>query len=124
MVRVHGTIVVSNTHHNWLKFDFWLPYPMSVEQVIGLDGTVRWYVDGQLHRDDGPALTYPDGTGYWYRNGFFHREDGPAIVCHGVQIWYVDGCRHREDGPAVVYQDGRVYWYTRGKEQMYTLIKI
>ena len=24
---------------------------------------------GQLHRDDGPAMVYPDGTQEWYRNG-------------------------------------------------------
>lgn len=37
--------------------------------VTDSDGTQKWYQDGKLHRDDGPAVIYPDGTQYWYQNG-------------------------------------------------------
>jgi len=70
----------------------------------------------ELHRDDGPAIIYPDGRQYWYRNGEFHREDGPAIVFpDGGQYWYRNGYLHRDDGPAVIYPDGEQLWYRNGQ---------
>jgi hypothetical protein len=38
-----------------------------------------WFLNGQLHREDGPAITYLDGTKEWFFNGKRHRKDGPAI---------------------------------------------
>lgn len=34
-----------------------------------LDGTKECYLNGRLHREDGPAIEYPNGTKYWYLNG-------------------------------------------------------
>jgi len=38
----------------------------------GLDidkyGVKRWYLNGYLHRTDGPACYYTDGTKCWYLN--------------------------------------------------------
>lgn len=31
------------------------------EMVFGPYGTKRWYLDGKLHREDGPAIEYVDG---------------------------------------------------------------
>jgi len=57
--------------------------------------------EGKLHREDGPAIEYPDGTKYWYKEGKLHREDGPAKECpDGTKYWYKEGKPHREDGPA------------------------
>ena len=33
------------------------------------DGTKLWYLNGKLHREDGPAAERPDGTKAWYLNG-------------------------------------------------------
>ena len=30
---------------------------------------LRWYLDGKLHREDGPAIENIDGTKEWYING-------------------------------------------------------
>jgi len=52
------------------------------------------------------------GTKFWYLNGQFHREDGPAVeYADGTKYWYLNGKRHREDGPAVEWADGDKYWY-------------
>ena len=72
--------------------------------------------DGQLHREDGPAIENVYGTKEWYINGKLHREDGPAIEWkNGAKAWHLNGKFHREDGPA--FEDG-VYktWYINGKE--------
>ena len=79
------------------------------EYTVKVDnnGTKRWYLDGKLHRKDGPAVEGSDGYKEWYLDGKRHREDGPAVEgSDGYKAWYLDGKRHREDGPAVEYGDG------------------
>jgi hypothetical protein len=47
---------------------------------------------GQLHREDGPAIEYPNGTKLWYQNNLLHREDGPAIEwASGTREWWLNG---------------------------------
>jgi hypothetical protein len=54
--------------------------------------TKYWYQEGILHRDDGPAIEYPDGEKAWYQHGQRHRVDGPAIeYASGSQSWYYHG---------------------------------
>ena len=36
---------------------------------INKRGTKFWYLNGKLHREDGPAIEYPNGDGFWYLNG-------------------------------------------------------
>ena len=48
-----------------------------------------------------------NGDKCWYLNGQRHREDGPAIEsASGNKHWFVNDQRHREDGPAVEYANG------------------
>ena len=63
-----------------------------------------------------PTEIWKDGTQVWKNeNGELHREDGPAIIFpDGIQHWFINGNFHREDGPAVIYPDGRQYWYING----------
>jgi hypothetical protein len=75
-------------------------------------GDKRWYFNGKLHREDGPAIEYANGTREWYINDKLHREDGPAIeFANGTRAWYIKGKLHREDGPAVEYADGEKCWF-------------
>ena len=68
---------------------------MQTPQLIQDEsGAKFWYLHDKLHREDGPAVEYPDGTKRWY----LHDE------------------LHREDGPAEEYPDGSKYWYLNGKE--------
>ncbi len=81
------------------------------------NGTKEWYLNGKLHREDGPAREFPDGTKEWYLNGKLHREDGPACeYTNGVKFWYLNGERHQEDGPAIEYSNGDKFWYLNGVE--------
>ena len=80
------------------------------------NGDKEWYLNGDLHREDGPAIEYSDGRKQWWVNGQRHREDGPAIEgVNGDKEWYLNGKRHKEDGPAVEGADGHKYWYLNGK---------
>jgi len=56
-----------------------------------------WYLNGKLHREDGPAAIDPNGTKRWYLNGKRHREDGPAeIHADGSKRWYLNGVRQQQ----------------------------
>ncbi len=91
------------------------------ERIEDIDGNVRWYKDGRLHREFDPAVEWIDGRLEWFKEGLRHREDGPAVVdpC-GLREWFVDGQRHREDGPAVIWVKDRenilVEWFLYGTQ--------
>jgi hypothetical protein len=80
--------------------------------TVDNDGTKRWYLNNNFHREDGPAVEYTDGTKYWFLDDKLHRTDGPAVeYVNGNKLWYLDGKLHRTDGPAVEYADGTKEWY-------------
>ena len=55
-------------------------------------GTKRWYLNGEYHRTDGPAIEYSNGDKRWYLNGLQHRTDGPAIEhLNGNKEWFLNG---------------------------------
>ena len=84
-------------------------------KIVDCYGTEHWYLEGVLHRAEGPAVTTADGTQEWYFQGKRHRADGPAIVCmDGDEFWYRDGKRHRLDGPAILRSNGNEFWYRDG----------
>jgi antitoxin component YwqK of YwqJK toxin-antitoxin module len=66
---------------------------MKVYEVMVQDcGTKEWYLNGKLHREDGPAIEYVSGTKMWYLNGKLHREDGPAAEgSGGTKEWWLNG---------------------------------
>ncbi len=80
------------------------------------DGTIEWYLNGELHREDGPAIIKRDGTKAWYQYGQRHRTDGPALEYpNGFKRWYRHGKCHRVGGPAVEWKDGSKEWWLNGK---------
>jgi len=79
------------------------------------NGNKEWYLNGKLHREDGPAVEWADGVKLWYLNDKLHREDGPAIErANGDKEWYLNGKLHREDGPTVEWADDVKLWYLNG----------
>ena len=93
---------------------------MSEEVIreVSLFGTIRYYnKEVNLHRTDGPAVTYTSGRKEWYQNGELHREGGPAVeYANGDKHWYKEGKLHREDGPAVELHNGLKGWWIEGKK--------
>ena len=56
--------------------------------------TSHYYVNGQLHRDEGlPAVKYADGSKAYWVNGLRHREGGlPAVEwADGTKAYYKNG---------------------------------
>jgi len=63
-------------------------YTVTVEH-----GTTTWRnSNGELHRDNGPAVVHAHGTHEWYQHGLLHRDDGPAYEnAGGYNEWYLNG---------------------------------
>ena len=94
------------------------------ECKVSADGSKWWYLNGNLHREGGPAVEYANGDKCWYLNGKLHRKDinpetgltMPAIeYSNGEKFWYLNGKLHRKDGPAVELVDGGTEYYINGK---------
>jgi len=61
--------------------------------------------------------TYPNGHKEWYLDGRLHREDGPAVEkAYGDKAWWLNGYLHREDGPAVEFANGYKEWWLNNEE--------
>ena len=66
--------------------------------IIDEEGTKRYYLNGILHRVDGPAIEWAGGVKSWCLNGERHRVDGPAIECaNGDKWWYLNDKEYTED---------------------------
>jgi hypothetical protein len=79
--------------------------------------SVFWYLNGKLHREDGPAFEEIDGTTFWFISGKRHRENGPAVEwSDGSKQWYLNDKLHREDGPAIDNANGTKQWHLYGRQ--------
>ena len=59
---------------------------------VNANGSKEWYLDGKLHRVEGPAVEDADGTKEWYLNDKLHRTDGPAVEdADGTKEWHLNG---------------------------------
>jgi len=83
--------------------------------TVDTGGNKWWRLNGELHREDGPAIEHADGDKAWYLHGELHREDGPAFeYANGFKLWYLHGKCHREDGPAVEHANRYKEWWLHG----------
>jgi hypothetical protein len=84
--------------------------------VYSKDGKVKkWYKNGILHRDEGPADIFITNTSKrfsYYKDGEFHRIGAPAsiyivdgIVCE--LVYYLNGKEHNPVGPSYIYYHSR-----------------
>jgi hypothetical protein len=65
---------------------------------VSEDGSKSWYLNGKLHREDGPAIERSNGYKAWCLNGKHHREDGPAVeLSNGYKEWYLNGKEYTEE---------------------------
>ena len=70
----------------------------------------------QQKMNNQPIQTTEDGITEYRLDGELHREGGPAVDNgHGCEMWYLHGELHRENGPAQIMDDGD-FWYLHGEE--------
>jgi hypothetical protein len=87
------------------------------ERIVLGNGTVKYMLDGKLHREDGPAIAGIGGNKKWFINDKLHREDGPAVVStSGYKSWWVNDKLHRTDGPAIIHGNGTTEYHFNGTQ--------
>ena len=80
-----------------------------------ISGYKSWYINGERHREDGPAMIYNSGVQLWFKHGKKHRLNEPAVIYSKTQQeWWVDGKLHREDGPAKIDKYGIKTYFIDG----------
>ena len=62
------------------------------------DGTKRWYLNGKRHREDGPAIEWPNGYKFWYLDGKEvteeeHKRLTSKATCEGKAV-EIDGVKY------------------------------
>ena len=67
-------------------------YQVDVED----NGTKFWYINGKIHREDGPAIERNDGTKIWYIKGkpLTEKEFNDRPSCAG-KIITIDGKKYK-----------------------------
>lgn len=110
--------------HNGLNFSevrgsrscFFVLHRENGPAVIFPDESRAWFNEDRLHRTNGPAVVRSDGSKEWWVNGRLHREGRPAIQRgNGSKEWWVNGFLHRENGPAKEYAEGSKEWWLEGR---------
>ena len=81
---------------SWIDYIF--KHPNFTGSLIDKDDDVAYYQNGEAHRDnDLPAIVHSDGTKHWQKNGKLHRENGPALIFpNGDCIWHLKGILYTE----------------------------
>lgn len=77
-------------------YDRQIPYYTGI--IRSSNGTLYWLLNGDFHRENGPAIIYPNGGEEYYIHGAHHRIGGPAITITDIEIWIQNGHYHRLDG--------------------------
>jgi hypothetical protein len=73
-------------------FELYLENVEKPQMVEDAHGNKKWYLHGEPHREDGPAVELANGFKSWWLHGRLHREDGPAVeYIDGSKEWWLNG---------------------------------
>lgn len=86
----------------------WSSYTWKVASI----DFIYYNREGKMHRIYGPAyVSRKYHHEKWYKDGILHREGGPAVTHGSTLLWYKDGVLHNLEGPALVDPAGPCqYW--------------
>ena len=95
---------------------------IKYEVKVYANGNKYWYLNGNQHREDGPAIEWSNGDTAWYLNGKLHRKDGPAVDCtNGGKSWWLNG-------ELLLEEEHRVRMYpvveTPKTKELFTIVEI
>lgn len=66
-------------HDNMRKDDnveYFSPGVVYIKKINGMIPRIEWYLNGKLHREDGPAVERSNGIKEWYYHGELYRVEG------------------------------------------------
>ncbi len=60
--------------------------------------SIRYYLNENFHRKEGPSIIFHDGEKHWHKNGKRHCLDGPAIeYADGHKEYWINGIKYWEE---------------------------
>jgi len=59
------------------------------------DGNRHWFLNGRLHREDGPAIEWSDGSKFWYLDGKLVTEQEVMKSSCSGKIVEIDGKKYK-----------------------------
>ncbi len=72
----------------------WIEVPANFTGVVKIKEYYEWYLDGELHRNDGPAVIYSIWVKEWWLNGENYSQEEWFELLTSEQkeaaIWNVD----------------------------------
>lgn len=78
-----------------------------IEHKIDSDGIEFWYKNNLIHKDNGPAIIWPEGNEQWHKNGKRRRTNGPVMIYpNGKEEWRKSKRKRRTDAPAEIWPNG------------------
>jgi len=88
-----------------IKVKNWNEIPKDYTGIIEFgNGDKAWYLNGNLHRENGPAFEYANGYKSWWLNDNRHRIDGPAIEdADGYKEYWINGKKVTKQAQEVLY---------------------
>ena len=104
-------------HGKRLRWDPRNPTELRCDPSTGnyeVSATRIWHnIDGEIHRDSGPAVIHFNGTKEWWKHGERYRDNGlPTVETPGgMKMWHNrQGQLHREGLPALIGPGGPEWW--------------
>ena len=109
LIRENGNTLTIRTYitESTIKIPGWNPN----YKIYG--GDVLYFLNNQLHRENGPAFIRKNEIYIWAKNGLLHRDgDMPAIESEDdkYRIYCKEGYFHRENGPAFIDGSKEEHW--------------
>jgi len=88
-----------------IKVNYWSEIPKNYTGIVEYSsGNKSWYLNGRLHRVDGPAFELANGDKEWWLNDKLHRVDGPAMECvDGNKLYFINGEKVTKEAQEVLY---------------------
>lgn len=89
-------------------------------------GIIRWYKNNLLHKEGEPATIDILNNKHWFIDGKLHREDGPAIERGNISSrsnrWFIQGIEYTEE-EFEIYLENKKLNETLNKELIIQNIK-
>jgi len=88
-----------------IKINDWSEVPVNFTGIAeNILGDKEWYLNGKLHREDGPAFERANGHKEWCLNGKLHRVDGPAVeFADGYKLYWINDVEVTKEAQEVLY---------------------
>lgn len=78
------------------------------------DGGRQYYLNGKLHRENGPSCIYGKDICY-HKNGLLHNENGPAIsTVAGGDLYFIKGTLTDENGSPIIESGKKTSYNEKG----------